>query len=496
MLLKQLTTSTDRKLAKINRYLKESFGFTLNSNVKTETLEKMYEKLERELHEMKLDNKTPQDSEYSKKLLMREGIVSLLEKQTLTENVGLQVQDIKNKVVAWLCDYACQCINIGDSVDDAVNDAMRHYRSSKYRFPDQVVEQLLRNSIHEKMGSDTQHATLYDSVYEDIDTNTVADAVFTKIQDMYPEIVSEVGADYLGTVIDDVAQMHSGELTPDAVARLVSSVIERVPSDLNESDDLRDLSAKRDQIENSIHELKKRYFPELQARKIIEPGDPVLDRFTESDKNRYLELLDLRGRISDAMNQIHRSRQAYSKPTPSIPVYPGAKSGQRYMGDSVEEGLGDFFKRGEKYVPQIGDAVQKKSKPSSKGIVVSVRDDECEVAWDAQRISPESIKNLVKIQQSDKFNIGNSVVEKKDFARVGIIWSIGGGNKFEVRWNEGTYSTVDENKIELTNPRINEVAPPGMEDWIKDRKEEFKKRYGDRWEEVLYATAWKMANRD
>lgn len=38
---------------------------------------------------------------------------------------------------------------------------------------------------------------------------------------------------------------------------------------------------------------------------------------------------------------------------------------------------------------------------------------------------------------------------------------------------------------------VQEVAPPGMEDWIKDRKADFKKRYGDRWKTVLYATAWK-----
>lgn len=41
---------------------------------------------------------------------------------------------------------------------------------------------------------------------------------------------------------------------------------------------------------------------------------------------------------------------------------------------------------------------------------------------------------------------------------------------------------------------LNEVAPPGdkAEEWIKSNKEEFKKQYGDEWEEVLYATAWKM----
>lgn len=41
---------------------------------------------------------------------------------------------------------------------------------------------------------------------------------------------------------------------------------------------------------------------------------------------------------------------------------------------------------------------------------------------------------------------------------------------------------------------IYEDAPPDMEDWILDNKEEFKKRYGNRWEEVLYATAWKIHN--
>lgn len=43
---------------------------------------------------------------------------------------------------------------------------------------------------------------------------------------------------------------------------------------------------------------------------------------------------------------------------------------------------------------------------------------------------------------------------------------------------------------------LQEKAPPGMEQWIKDRKPEFKKRYGDRWQEVLYATAWKQHNNE
>jgi len=42
---------------------------------------------------------------------------------------------------------------------------------------------------------------------------------------------------------------------------------------------------------------------------------------------------------------------------------------------------------------------------------------------------------------------------------------------------------------------IKETAPPGMEDWIRDRKSGFKEQYGDRWEKVLYAAAWKEKNK-
>ena len=40
---------------------------------------------------------------------------------------------------------------------------------------------------------------------------------------------------------------------------------------------------------------------------------------------------------------------------------------------------------------------------------------------------------------------------------------------------------------------IVERAPPGKKAkrFIKRHREEFKKRYGDAWKQVLYATAWK-----
>jgi hypothetical protein len=57
------------------------------------------------------------------------------------------------------------------------------------------------------------------------------------------------------------------------------------------------------------------------------------------------------------------------------------------------------------------------------------------------------------------------------------------------------YQVSPKNTKRVPGVPLNEKAPPGMEDWVKGRKEDFKERYGDRWEEVLYRTAWKMYNK-
>lgn len=48
----------------------------------------------------------------------------------------------------------------------------------------------------------------------------------------------------------------------------------------------------------------------------------------------------------------------------------------------------------------------------------------------------------------------------------------------------------------LANKKTNlyERAPSGKkaESWINSMKNTFKRRYGDKWERVLYATAWKL----
>lgn len=39
---------------------------------------------------------------------------------------------------------------------------------------------------------------------------------------------------------------------------------------------------------------------------------------------------------------------------------------------------------------------------------------------------------------------------------------------------------------------MSEVTPPGMESWVKSNKKRFKKEYGGRGEQILYAKAWDL----
>ena len=55
---------------------------------------------------------------------------------------------------------------------------------------------------------------------------------------------------------------------------------------------------------------------------------------------------------------------------------------------------------------------------------------------------------------------------------------------------EGNPTTLGSKK----KCECNEATPPGMEDLALKLKPQFKERYGDEWEQALYATLWKLHN--
>lgn len=69
------------------------------------------------------------------------------------------------------------------------------------------------------------------------------------------------------------------------------------------------------------------------------------------------------------------------------------------------------------------------------------------------------------------------------------------------KFNDGEFGDPDDIKdkgedLEDDELALNEATPPSdeAEKWIKDNKENFKDQYGDDYEKVLYAKAWKMYN--
>lgn len=63
--------------------------------------------------------------------------------------------------------------------------------------------------------------------------------------------------------------------------------------------------------------------------------------------------------------------------------------------------------------------------------------------------------------------------------------------------NESFQSLLSEVDESLTSDLTVEVSPPSdkAEEFIAKNKEDFKKRYGARWKEALYSTAWKKFNK-
>lgn len=96
------------------------------------------------------------------------------------------------------------------------------------------------------------------------------------------------------------------------------------------------------------------------------------------------------------------------------------------------------------------------------------------------------------VQEDRDINHANTPNEM-EFGTDTMVNAISGGLNGRKRQFKKEYP--GDNPMTVTEAELTEKAPPGMEDWIVAHKKEFQDQYGDRWEEVLYATAWKEHNK-
>lgn len=150
MLLNDIGKSVNTTLNKINRHLEENYGFKITKDVANKDLTNIMEKIKDEITELKIkgdDAKT--SSEISKRLLVLEGIKSIQESMSALESPDLE--HVVESLAEFVADSFCLSGTTDDDFDECVRDGMKHYRSSRYRFPDDLVEQRVRQRAMDKI---------------------------------------------------------------------------------------------------------------------------------------------------------------------------------------------------------------------------------------------------------------------------------------------------------------------------------------------------------
>lgn len=134
MLLKDFRSTNDSQIRTINEFLSENFGVKLKAS-DIDGMVSTRDSLVESLTNMKKDSYTMTDQRYTKLHLTINALGMMIESAQ-----SERMHDSYKTNMDALFQYCVNLIGIGDDPEVAVKDAMRKYRSSRYRFPDGEVE--------------------------------------------------------------------------------------------------------------------------------------------------------------------------------------------------------------------------------------------------------------------------------------------------------------------------------------------------------------------
>lgn len=141
MLLEDFRKNSVKKFKKINKMLGEQYGISISTKTTVGELEKSQTEVYENVQQLKVNGSVSNNCpELSKNLLVLEGIEVILERKRVDEqHAELQSSGPYLRVIDWLSDFVAKNIELGDEEDDALSQAMKEYRSSKWRFPDELI---------------------------------------------------------------------------------------------------------------------------------------------------------------------------------------------------------------------------------------------------------------------------------------------------------------------------------------------------------------------
>ncbi len=151
MLLNDIGRVPATTFKKINQHLQSNYGFKITEDAKDQDLVSIMETIKDEISELKMQgNDAKASPEISKRLLVLEGIKTLRE-YAMVQFQSPKLESVINGMVEFIVDsFHHSGTNMSD-FEEAVKDAMKVYRSSKYRFPDDYVEQRVRSAAMSKL---------------------------------------------------------------------------------------------------------------------------------------------------------------------------------------------------------------------------------------------------------------------------------------------------------------------------------------------------------
>lgn len=153
MLLNDIGRDPATTLRKINQHLESNYGFKITENAQDHDLVLIMETIRDEITDLKIKGDDARGSaEISKRLLVLEGLT------TLREFAMLQFQSPKlETVVKGMVDFVVDTFHHrGTSMadfDEALKDAMKVYRASKYDFPNDYIEGRVKSAAMAALGS-------------------------------------------------------------------------------------------------------------------------------------------------------------------------------------------------------------------------------------------------------------------------------------------------------------------------------------------------------
>lgn len=150
MLLNDIGNDPSSTLKKINQHLESNYGFKITEDINEQDLVSIMETIQEEISDLKMRGDDSKASpEISKRLLILEGLRSMQEGFTMMSFQSPKLDYVVNCLKDYVVDYFHKAGMGMSDFNKAVAEAMSEYRSSKYRFPDNVIEQRVRQAALE-----------------------------------------------------------------------------------------------------------------------------------------------------------------------------------------------------------------------------------------------------------------------------------------------------------------------------------------------------------